>query len=85
MVKSIVIARTCAFKPAQDSTKGLPCWLRGKESPALQETACNAGDQVQSLGAEDALQKEIANHSSILAWEIPWTGEPGGLQESDMT
>ena len=84
-MKSTVIARTCAFKPAQDSTTGLPCWLRGKESPALQETACNAGDQVQSLGGEDALQKEIANHSSILAWEIPWTGEPGGLQESDMT
>ena len=36
--------------------------------------------QVQSLGQEDLLQKEMATHSSILAWEIPWTEEPGGLQ-----
>ena len=35
---------------------------------------------VQSLGWEDLLEKEMANHSSILAWEIPWTEEPGGLQ-----
>ena len=32
------------------------------------------------LGQEDPQQKEMANHSSVLAWEIPWTGEPGGLQ-----
>ena len=36
--------------------------------------------QVQSLGQEDALEKEMATYSSILAWEIPWTEEPGGLQ-----
>ena len=36
--------------------------------------------QVQSLGWEDPLEKEMAIHSSILAWEIPWTEEPGGLQ-----
>ena len=42
--------------------------------PALQET------QVRSLGREDALEKEMAAHSSILAWRIPWTEEPGGLQ-----
>ena len=36
--------------------------------------------QVQSLGWEDPLEKEMASHSSILAWEIPWTEEPGGLQ-----
>ena len=36
--------------------------------------------QVQSLGWEDALEKEMAPHSSILAWKIPWTEEPGGLQ-----
>ena len=35
---------------------------------------------VQSLGREDPLEKEMANHSSILAWEIPWTEEPEGLQ-----
>ena len=35
---------------------------------------------VRSLGLEDALEKEMATHSSILAWEIPWTEEPGSLQ-----
>ena len=35
---------------------------------------------VRSLGQEDSLEKEMATHSSILAWEIPWTEEPGGLQ-----
>ena len=35
---------------------------------------------VQSLGREDPLEKETATHFSILAWEIPWTEEPGGLQ-----
>ena len=34
----------------------------------------------RSLGQEDPLEKEMATHSSILAWEIPWTEEPGGLQ-----
>ena len=47
--------------------------------------------RVQSLGWEDPLEKEMAIHSSILAWDIPWTEEPGGGQsggvteESDMT
>ena len=36
--------------------------------------------QVRSMGCEDPLEKEIATHSSILAWRIPWTEEPGGLQ-----
>ena len=35
---------------------------------------------VQSLGGEDPLEKEMATHSTILAWEIPWTEEPDGLQ-----
>ena len=35
---------------------------------------------VQSLGPKDSLQEEMATHSSILAWKIPWTEEPGGLQ-----
>ena len=39
----------------------------------------NAGDQAQYLGWEDPLKKERATHSSILAWEILWTEEPGGL------
>ena len=45
-------------------------------------SACNAGDQVRSLGWEDPLEKEMATHSSILAWRIPWTEEPGGLQST---
>ena len=45
-----------------------------KNPPAMQET------QVWSLGWEDPLEKEMATHSSILAWRIPWTEEPGGLQ-----
>ena len=36
--------------------------------------------RVQSLGQEDPLEKEIATHACILAWEIPWAEEPGGLQ-----
>ena len=55
-----------------------------KNLPTMQET------QVQSLGQEDPLEKEMANHSSIPAWRIPWTEETGGLQsmglkESDTT
>ena len=36
--------------------------------------------KIQSLGQEDPLEKEVVTHSNILAWEIPWTEEPGGLQ-----
>ena len=43
-------------------------------------SAYNAETWVQSLGQEDLLEKEMATHSSILAWKIPWTEEPGGLQ-----
>ena len=55
-----------------------------KSLPAVRET------QVQSLGQEDPLETEMAPHSSILAWKIPWMEEPGGLQsmgrkQSDMT
>ena len=50
---------------------GLPCGSHGKES------ACNAGDRVPSLGQEYVLVKGMATHSSNLAWEIPWTEEPG--------
>ena len=55
-----------------------------KNLHAIQET------WVQSLGQEDPLEKEVAAHSSIFAWRIPWTEEPGGLQstghkESDTT
>ena len=45
-----------------------------KNLPAIRET------RVQSLDQEDPLEKRMATHSSILAWRIPWTEEPGGLQ-----
>jgi len=45
-----------------------------KNLPEMQET------QVQSLVQEDLLEKGVATHSGILAWKIPWTEEPGGLQ-----
>ena len=44
-----------------------------KNLPAMQET------RVRSLGQEDPLEKEMATHTSNLAWRIPWTEEPGGL------
>ena len=53
-----------------------------KSLPTMQES------QVQSLGGEDLLEKEMTTHSSILAWKIPWTEEPGspwGHKESNMT
>ena len=45
-----------------------------KNMPAMQET------EVRSLGQEDPLEKGMATHSSMLAWRIPWTEEPGGLR-----
>ena len=53
---------------------GLSRWLNGKES------ACQAGDAGLILGSGIYLEKEVATHSSILAWEIPWTEKTGGLQ-----
>ena len=49
-----------------------------KRLPTMQET------RVQSLGQEDPLEKEMAIHSSILAWEVPWTEEPGGLHSTGL-
>ena len=54
--------------------QGFPGGSVVKNPPAVQET------WVQSLGREDLLEKEMATHSSILAWRIPWTEEPGGRQ-----
>ena len=51
---------------------------RLKRLPAMQET------WVRSLGWEDSLEKEMATHSSILAWRIPWMEEPGGLQSTGL-
>ena len=52
---------------------GFPAGSDGKES------ACNVGDLGLTLGREDPLEKELATHSSILAWRISWTEEPVGL------
>ena len=57
---------------------GLPRWFSGKELPTIQET------WVQSLGQEYPLEKEMATHSTILAWEIPCTEEPSGLQSMQL-
>ena len=49
-----------------------------KNLPAVQET------WVQSLGWEDPLEKKMATHSSVFAWKIPWTEEPGRLQSMEL-
>ena len=53
---------------------GFYAGLDGKES------ACNAGDLGSIPGWEDPQEKEMATHSSILGWRVPWTKEPSGLQ-----
>ena len=53
---------------------GLPRWLSSKEP------TCTAGDMSSIPGLGRPLKKEMATHSSILTWKIPWTEEPGGLQ-----
>ena len=55
-------------------TRGFPGGSVVKNPPAMQETG------IRSLGQEDPPEEEMAAHSSILVWEIPWTEEPGGLQ-----
>ena len=56
---------------------GFPDGSVVKNPTAIQETQ---EMQVQSLGLENPLEEEMATHSSILAWKIPWTEKPGGLQ-----
>ena len=58
--------------------RGFPGGSLVKNLPA------NAGDVGLILGLEDSLEKGMATHSSILAWEIPWTEEPGGLQSKGL-
>ena len=61
-------------KSSPDLTRSYPSGSEGKES------ACDAGDQGSILDWEDPLEKGMAIHSSILAWRIPRTEKPGGLQ-----
>ena len=63
----------CIFN-STEKEEGPTRWCSGKES------AYHAVDTGQSLGREDALEKEMATHSSILAWKNPWTEEPERLQ-----
>ena len=66
-------------------------WLAFLGQLVVKNPAAKQETWVRYLGQEDPLEKEKATHSSILAWKIPWTEEPGGLQsmgvtkESDMT
>ena len=53
---------------------GLPWWLSSKGS------TCNEGDEGSTPGEEDSLEDEMTTHSSILAWETPWTEELEGVQ-----
>ena len=54
----------------------LTCFPGGSDG---NKSACSVGDPGRSLGWEDPLEKELATHSSILAWRIPWTEEPSGM------
>ena len=76
IVKSTLRKKKCGPKEIE-----LLWWLRVKEP------ACSAGDtetRVSSLGREDPLEKGMVTHSSILAWRIPWTEEPGQLQSTGL-
>ena len=63
-------------KPPSLQYCGLPGGSVGKNPPAVWET------WVRFLGQEDILEESVTTHSSILAWRIPWTEEPGGLQST---
>ena len=71
---SVLSGSIVSFLPIFSPFSGFPVAQLVKNLAATQET------WVQSLGWEDPLEKEMAPHSSILAWRIPWTEEPGGLQ-----
>ena len=63
----MIITSTCTYQ-------GLPQWLSDEDPCAMQEM------QILSLGQREPLEEGMAVHSSILAWRISWTEEPGGLQ-----
>ena len=91
IVHSVEKSRTGLSDSAQHTQQ---CLNRASQGAlVVKNLPTNAGEerdkQIQSLGWDDPLEKEMATHSSILAWRIPWTEEPGGLQldckESDLT
>ena len=68
----------CDGEELRDRVGGIPWELSGQES------ACNARDmEPMSLGREEPLEKGMATHSSVFAWRVPWTEEPGGLQSME--
>ena len=70
--QTLLVSRTTLFIP-EWTNRSFPAGSGGKES------ACNAGDADSIPRWEDHLEKDMATHSSILAWRIPWTEEPGGI------
>ena len=72
--KGIMCDKCCVFQKNNPLASASPIAHLVKSLLAMQET------QVQFLGQKDPLEKEMATHSSILAWRIPWTEEPGRLQ-----
>ena len=79
----VFLELSCFFDDPADVGNLISGWTslvaqRLKRLPIMWET------WVRSLGREDTLEKEMATHSSILAWRIPWTEEPGGLQSTGL-
>ena len=75
--KQIKTTMSSHLTPVRMCVRASQVVLVAKNLPAVQKPQ---ESQFQSLGREDPLEKEMAAHSSILAWRIPWTGKPGGLQ-----
>ena len=71
------------LKPKQKAEESKVKQRASQEALVVKNLPANAGDQVRSLGQEDPLEKEMATHSSILIWEMPWTEEPGGLESME--
>ena len=72
------VENVCVYRYLMEQIRAT---LGGSEVKA---SAHNAGTWVQSLGREGPLEKEMATHSSILAWRIPWMEKPGGLQSTGL-
>ena len=68
------LSKSVIIYSSTNKPRASPVAQMAKNLPAMQET------RFQSLGWTDTLEKGMATHSSILAWRIPWTEEPGGLQ-----
>ena len=74
----ILISNRRIFREKAEKLNGLPGSLSGKQF------TCNAGNGFNAWVGKIPLEKKVKIHSSILAWEIPWTEEPGGLQSKKL-